>query len=597
MMTAPLVVLQLAFLQDAAVPAQPSAPAPATAPSTEPAKPAPPPTSFGELVSLEALEQSLRQLAAASDGKVTLASIGTSTAGRTIHALHVTNEPKRKVPVPAVLIVAGLDGWHRSGSLVAAGVAERFALEQRAAIDARTALDGLDLWVIPVANPDAWALGLARPQDHAGRVGTGIDDDRDGRVDEDAPRDVNGDGVIAMMRRLDCPSDAPATRVADIADPRLDRAPDGAKGELAAFSLMIEGLDQDGDGSVGEDAIGGITVDANFPHLWREFAADAGRFPLEAPEAKALAEFIRTHPGLGAVYVLGRQDSLARTPNHERRDITGRTPVFIDGDDKALYERIGKLYRDSTGIERARDAAHEGSFAAWCYAHRGLPTFCSQVWQRPDPSPPPEDKKPEDKKDAPKPNDEESAAWLAWSDRDQGGRGFLPWKPFDHPTLGKVEIGGWAPGFRTEPPSAMLPELITKHAGFVAALAGESARVRVERVKAREIAPGITEITVDLVNDGRMPMTTSMARTNDAVPPLRLRAKIGPDALLSGDVERRIERLDPGSRASVSWTVRRAPKSHIEIGVHYPNGRFDRVMVDDDALLYGGRVLEGGWEW
>ena len=594
MMTAPLVVLQLAFLQDAAVPAQPQAPAQPSAPAsaTEPAKPVAPPTRFGELVSLEALEKSLRQLAASSDGKVTLASIGTSTAGRTIHALHVTSQPKRKVPVPAVLIVAGLDGWHRSGSLVAAGVAERFALEQRAAIDARTVLDGLDLWVIPVANPDAWALGLARPQDHAGRVGAGIDDDRDGRVDEDAPRDVNGDGVIAMMRRLDCPSDAPATRVADAADPRLDRAPDGAKGELAAFSLMIEGLDQDGDGSVGEDAIGGITVDANFPHLWREFAADTGRFPLEAPEAKALAEFIRTHPGLGAVYVLGRQDSLARTPNHERRDITGRTPVFIDGDDKALYERIGKLYRDSTGIERARDAAHEGSFAAWCYAHRGLPTFCSQVWQRPDPSPPPEDKK-----DAPKPNDEESAAWLAWSDRDQCGRGFMPWKPFDHPTLGKVEIGGWAPGFRTEPPSAMLPELITKHAGFVAALAGESARVRVERVKAREIAPGVTEITVDLVNDGRMPMTTSMARTNDAVPPLRLRAKVSIDALLSGDVERRIERLDPGSRASVSWTVRRAPKSLIEIGVHYPNGRFDRVMVDDDALLYGGRVLEGGWEW
>jgi hypothetical protein len=364
------------------------------------------------------------------------------------------------------------------------------------------------------------------------------------------------------------------------------------KGELAAFSLLVEGLDQDGDGSVGEDAVGGITVDANFPHLWREFAEDSGRFPLEAPEAKALAEFIRTHPGLGAVYVLGRQDSLARTPNHERRDITGRTPVFIDGDDKGLYERIGTLYRASTGIERARDASHEGSFAAWCYAHRGLPTFCSQVWQRPDPSPPPEEKK-----DAPKPTDEDAAAWLAWSDRDQGGRGFMPWRPFDHPTLGKVEIGGWVPGFRTEPPAAMVPELTAKHAAFVASLAGESARVRVERVKAREIAPGITELTVDLVNDGRMPMTTAMARTNDAVAPLRLRAKLGLDAVLVGDIERRIDRLDPGARASATWTVRRAPKSTVEIGIHYPNGRFDRVIVDDDSLAHGGRVLEGGWEW
>ena len=339
-------------------------------------------------------------------------------------------------------------------------------------------------------------------------------------------------------------------------------------------------------------AVGGITVDANFPHLWREFAEDSGRFPLEAPEAKALAEFIRAHPGLGAVYVLGRQDSLARTPNHERRDVTGRTPVFIDGEDKGLYERIGKLYRDSTGIERARDAVHEGSFAAWCYAHRGLPTFCSQLWQRPDASAPPDEKK-----DAPKPSDEDAAAWLAWSDRDRGGRGFLPWKPFDHPTLGKVEIGGWVPGFRTEPPASMIPELIPKHADFVASLADASARVRVERVKAREIAPGVTEITVDLVNDGRMPMTTAMARINDAVPPLRLRARVGIDALLSGEIERRVDRLDPGSRASATWTVRRAPKTHVEIGVHFPNGRFDRVIVDDDSLLYGGRVLEGGWEW
>jgi len=588
MMIAPLVVLHLALLQDAAAPAQP----PSAAPPAEPSKPAAPATTFGEVTTIEAFEQALRQLASSSGGTVTLTSIGTSTAGRPIHVLQVTSQANRKVPVPSVLIVAGLDGWHRTGSLVAAGVAERFALERRAAIDARTVLDGLDLWVIPVANPDAWAAGLARTQDLAGRVGTGIDDDRDGRLDEDAPRDINGDGVISMMRRLQCASDAPATRVADPADPRLDRAPDGAKGELAAFSLMVEGLDQDGDGSVGEDAVGGITVDANFPHLWREFAEDAGRFPLEAPEAKALAEFIRTHPGLGAVYVLGRQDSLARTPNHERRDITGRTPVFIDGDDKGLYERIGTLYRASTGIERARDASHEGSFAAWCYAHRGLPTFCSQVWQRPDPSPPPEEKK-----DAPKPTDEDAAAWLAWSDRDQGGRGFMPWRPFDHPTLGKVEIGGWVPGFRTEPPAAMVPELTAKHAAFVASLAGESARVRVERVKAREIAPGITELTVDLVNDGRMPMTTAMARTNDAVAPLRLRAKLGLDAVLVGDIERRIDRLDPGARASATWTVRRAPKSTVEIGIHYPNGRFDRVIVDDDSLAHGGRVLEGGWEW
>lgn len=572
-----------------AAPAE-AAPAGEAPPAAQP--PTPPATRFASVGTLEAFERALAEMEATSDGRLSKHAIGTSTSGRAIHAFRLAKQPNRKVPVSAVLVVAGLDGWHRSGSLIAAGIAERLLAEAPTAPQAPTALDAMDLWIIPVANPDAWTLALDRPSDLAGRVGTGVDDDRDGRIDEDAPRDINGDGVIAMMRRLDCPPDAPPTRMADPVDPRLDRAPDGAKGELATFSLLVEGLDQDADGRIAEDAPGGITVDANFPHLWQEFARDTGEFQLQAPEAKALAEFIRAHQGLSAVYVLGRQDSLTRTPNHERKDVTGRTPVAIHGDDKALYERIGALYRESTGITKADGSEDDGSFASWCYAHRGLPTFCSQVWQRPDPSP-----APEAAKDAPKPADAEAAAWLAWSDRDQGGRGFLPWTPFQHPTLGKVEIGGWAPGFRTEPPPLMVPDLITKHTAFVTELAGEASRVRVERVACREVAPGVTEITVEVVNAGRMPMTTAMARSNDAVPPLRLRAKVGIDALLTGEIERRIDRLDPGARASATWTVRRAPKTHIEIGVHFPSGRFDRVMVDDDSLQYGGRVLEGGWEW
>ena len=84
MLTSALVVLRLVLLQDAAAPAQPpeQAPAqsPAAAPPTEPAKPAAPATTFGELASLEAFEQALRQLANSTDGKVTLSSLGTSTA-------------------------------------------------------------------------------------------------------------------------------------------------------------------------------------------------------------------------------------------------------------------------------------------------------------------------------------------------------------------------------------------------------------------------------------------------------------------------------------------------------------------------------------
>ena len=32
---------------------------------------------------------------------------------------------------------------------------------------------------------------------------------------------------------------------------------------------------------------------------------------------------------------------------------------------------------------------------------------------------------------------------MKWNDTDLGGKAFMDWKPYDHPQLGKVEIGGW----------------------------------------------------------------------------------------------------------------------------------------------------------
>ncbi len=583
----PLFPIALALVSQSPLAASdaPAASVPPVAPDAPAPKATPPlPTSFGALTDLPTLERTIAGVIAPHPDIASLATVGMSTDGRPIQALHLSRRRSgaQRLPPPTVLIVAGLDGWHRSTSLVAAGIAESLLRDQG---DAHPRLDA---WIVPVANPDAWVLAATRPEALAGRVGRGVDDDHDGRLDEDPPKDVNGDGRIVMMRRLHPPPDEPATMMADPADPRLDCTPDGTKGELAIFSLFTEGLDEDRDGRIAEDAVGGISIDANFPHLWPEFAADSGAYPLQAPEAKALAEFVQAHPELTAVYVLGDLDSLAKTPNHERKDITGRTPVFIDGDDKELYERVGALYRETTGIDRAVDADQAGSFAAWCYAHRGVPTFASQLWKHPDAS-----AAPDGAKDAPQPRDGAAAAWLAWSDRDQGARGFVPWTPFDHPTLGAVEIGGWAPAFRTEPPVGMLAELVAKHTAFVRGLAALSADVKTQRAVARVVAPGVDEVSIEVVNAGRMPMTTAMARTNNAVPPLRLRAMVPADRVLAGAIERRVDRLDAGARTSATWTIRRDAGQTLEFTISHPNGRWDRVFVDD----HGARVVEGGWTW
>lgn len=50
---------------------------------------------------------------------------------------------------------------------------------------------------------------------------------------------------------------------------------------------------------------------------------------------------------------------------------------------------------------------------------------------------------------------------LRWSDEKLGGRGYEDWRPFEHPDLGAVEIGGWdlPYAFRNPPPEFLEAEV------------------------------------------------------------------------------------------------------------------------------------------
>jgi hypothetical protein len=77
------------------------------------------------------------------------------------------------------------------------------------------------------------------------------DDDRDGLFDEDGYEDLDGDGNICQMRIRD-PFGMYRT---DPEDPRLMiRVKPGEQGEWTL--LGFEGIDNDGDGRINEDAEG-----------------------------------------------------------------------------------------------------------------------------------------------------------------------------------------------------------------------------------------------------------------------------------------------------------------------------------------------------
>jgi hypothetical protein len=96
---------------------------------------------------------------------------------------------------------------------------------------------------------------------------------------------------------------------------------------------------------------------------------------------------------------------------------------------------------------------------------------------------------------------------LAEWDRDHNqGRTLAPWREFEHPQLGKVEIGGidarigmW------NPPYEMLAEICERQSAAFLRVAGMAPRVRFGDVATTALGGGMTRIDLTVENTGYLP--------------------------------------------------------------------------------------------
>ncbi len=496
--------------------------------------------------------------------RVRLETYGTSRDGRPLLVATLSNDLETAGDRPALLVVAGLDGLHPAGTEYAVRIAESMLADQA------ELLDGVTVHVMPRANPDAIAANFGAVN-HGRRGGSRrVDADRDGMFDEDPPQDLDGDGVVSMMRWANPRLAPPATHLPDPGEPRLMKSPDRSLGERAGFVMLREGSDLDGDGLVAEDGAGEVIFDRNFPHRWAAHDVNSGPHQLSEPETLALAEFVLAHPRIFSAVVYGPHDTMVNLPDAKTMDVTKRTPIGIDAKDKPLYETLAEAYGKHAGQTRSTDEDDAGSLHGWLYAHRGIPTVAVTGWGRPDPPEPepaadaeaatPDEVEDEAEASAeipPEPADAEAAAWLRYSDDLRDGSGFVEWTAFDHPVLGPVEIGGMVPGFSLNPPAGRLDDLAAGQAAFVAALAGMRPKLMIEGPDIEDLGGGLRRVRLAMVNDGTMPTRTAMARTNRAIRPIVVRFEVDRERLLEG---RRVDRVDGldgrGGRAMFEWVYR-----------------------------------------
>ena len=554
------------------------APAPTAAPAVAPSATVPAFTA-SDRRTIAGLVGSIQEMAVRHPARIRAWQLGESAKSRPIPGITLASELAAADARPAILVVAGMDGHRWAGTETALAAVESLAAE------GPPWLGSVTVYVIPRANPDAAERFAGGPRWTQTSNDVPHDNDRDGYEDENPPEDLDGNGVITQIRarRTQLPWPGP-THVADPAEPRLLRTPDPASGVPAEFTVWTEGVDRDGDGRIAEDWTGGLDPDRNFPHDWPEFEDESGPYPLVVPEAKAIANFVQRHRNVFAVLVLGRHDTVVKLP--DPREVTAMgLPAMLQEQDLEPYAAVAKEWCEAMGQKRSSSSPTAGSLVSWLAVNRGIPAFASTLWGRPDlPDPP---AAPDGAPAKPKPTDQEAAAWLRYSDEVRGGAGFVPWKPVRHPQLKDVEVGGWVPGFRENPPIDEIVPLAGKLSGFLGKLADRRPVVNLAEPSVSQLSPGTWRITTTVTNAGKLPTVLRPARASNHVPPHTVRVSVPVSRVQAGQRVTLLRGLDPGQEMRLEWIVVADPTEEVSVELALGGD------VTASWRIRGGRVERG----
>jgi cyclophilin family peptidyl-prolyl cis-trans isomerase len=445
--------------------------------------------------------------------------------------------------------------------------------------EATRLVDGLAWYIVPRLDVDGAEAYLTEKP--AGVDPHPVDDDKDGKFDEDPEEDLDKDGLILEMRR----KDPKGTMKISDKDPRImvRKAPDETGGVY--YTVTSEGIDNDGDGKINEDGYRTYFLsNRNYPGNWRpqNVQQGGGVYPMEEPTTRAEVDFVAAHPNI-AVYVqhhcCGRV--ILRSPatksdsefaNKEDlevlRVVTARalektgwglatsvydwrfpygtpdrkpTQTYRDKDGKirnapeGMYPEEGSRF-DFDGNFRADDCPScDRGYYAWgssietMYDLFGIFSLGDEHWASPDYN---------------QDGDISEEELLRWNDWEMGGRLFVNWHPFKHPTLGDVEIGGWIRTKNSPPEGELIKKECEMGNNYVIYLAGIAPRVKVGKAEIKDKKGGVYEVELVVENLGLIPTATQQAEALGVVEPLLL--EVSPNdnlEILYGETRAKLPRI------------------------------------------------------
>ena len=451
----------------------------------------------------------LQAYAEARPALVQLRSIGKSFEGRDIWLLAVTNSATgADTDKPAFWADGNIHAAELTASTAVLYYLHALLGGYGSDREITQLLDTRTIYLCPRLNPDGAELALADRPRHI-RSSTRPWPFDETPVDGLTLEDVDGDGRILSMRI----KDPHGSYKAHATEPRLmvPREPGEFGGDY--YRVIPEGTlaNYDGVGIRLNKDREGLDLNRNFPGGWRQEHEQwgAGPYPTSEPEVRAMVAFFVSHPNIGAAISY-----------HTHSGVILR-PMGSQSDDDMIPEDLWSIKRFSElGAKLSGYPAisiwHEFKYHPkdvisgtqdWVYEHLGALFWVVEIWS---------------------PNKEagiEGYKWidwfrehpveddlklLKWSDEQCGGLAHVDWKPFNHPQLGAVEIGGWDKmNYWRNPPPALREREAARFPKWMTQLALSLPKLELLRTEVESIGHDTWRVRLVVGNSGWLPAYVS----------------------------------------------------------------------------------------
>jgi hypothetical protein len=441
-----------------------------------------------------------KKIAAAYPNLAKLESIGKSYEGRDLWCLTITDFKKGDASKkPGMYIDGNIHSNEIQGSEFALYTAWYLTESFADTKFIQELLADKVFYIVPTINPDGRDSYIHQPNTaNSPRSGTKpVDNDGDGLVNEDSYDDLDKDGNITMMRRKN-----PNGRYKiDPKDPRnmIQVGPD-EKGDYEI--LGIEGIDNDGDGRVNEDGYA-FEYDPNRDWGWgwqpNYIQGGAYKYPFSLAENRAVMEFVMKHPNIAAAQSFHNSGGMILRGPGGQEDVG-----TYNFQDLQVYDAIGKKGEELLPgykylvVYKDLYSAYGGELD-WFYAGRGIYTYSNELWTG--------------YLMYMKESKSENDAYnfdkdLLFQD------GFVPWKEFNHPQFGKIEIGGFKKNFGRAHPGFLLESDAHRNMAFSIYHCFSTPKLEVQEIKEKDLGDGLKEVTAIIANQRMMPTHSSQDAKN-----------------------------------------------------------------------------------